>query len=140
MQKSGADRTCESREHSEQALQTGLLRTLAADLLDAKADTVFSLTAHLTSPRYGQAVMWSIETANIRRGETVAQFTDRAQKALALAKRLSEEISGSLSELNRWMVAASRTMTWMQALYFSIERMRLSQNGEATPEPDGLLM
>ena len=127
-------------EHSEQALQTGLLRTLAADLLAAKADTVFSLTAHVTSSRYGQAMMWSIETANFRPGETVAQFTDRAQKALALAKRLSEEISGSLSELNRWMAVSSRTMTWMQALYFSIEGMRLSQNGEATSEPNGLLM
>ena len=85
-------------------------------------------------------MMWSIETANFRPGETVAQFTDRAQKALALAKRLSEEISGSLSELNRWMAVASRNMTWMQALYFSIEGMRLSQNGEATSEPNGLLM
>ena len=134
-QKFGADRTCESREHSEQALQT-----LASDLLAAKADTVFSRTAHLAFSRYGQAMMWSIETANIRPGETVAQFTDRAQKALVLAKRLSEEICGSLSELNRWMAVASRTMTWMQAIYFSIEHMRLSQNGEATPESDGLLI
>jgi hypothetical protein len=82
----------------------------------------------------------SIETANIRPGETVGQFTDRAQKALDLAKRLSEEISGGLSELNRWMALASQTMTWMQALYFSIERMRRGQNGEAAPDFDVLLI
>ena len=82
----------------------------------------------------------SIETANIRSGETVAQFTGRAQRALALAKRLSEEVSGSLSELNKWMALASQTMTWMQALYFSIEHMRRGQNGEAAPDIDALLI
>jgi hypothetical protein len=68
------------------------------------------------------------EDANIRQGETVAHFTARAEQAWARAKALSVGISGSLAELNRWMDIAGPTMTWMEALYFSIDCMQ-EQNG-----------
>ena len=64
------------------------------------------------------------EDANIRQGETAQQFTARAEQALATAKGLSSEISGNLTEVNRWMGIASPTMTWMEAIYFSIDCMR----------------
>lgn len=75
-----------------------------------------------------------IKNANIRPGESAAQFTERAERMLAEAKGLSEEISGNLTELNRWMGIASPTMTWMEALYFSIECMGQRQNGGLLPE------
>jgi hypothetical protein len=80
-----------------------------------------------------------IEIANIRPGESAAQFTDRAERALAEAKALSDEISGNLTELNRWMAIASPTKTWMQALYFSVECMKRRRNG-VTPDLDRLLI
>jgi hypothetical protein len=74
------------------------------------------------------------DDANIRQGELAAQFTARAEQALAEAKALSTVISGSLAEVNRWMAIASPTMTWMEALYFSIDSMR-QQNGSVSLEP-----
>jgi hypothetical protein len=81
----------------------------------------------------------AIDNANIRPGESPAQFTDRAERKLAEAKRLSDEISGNLTELNRWMAIASPTKTWMQALYFSVECLKCRRNG-VTPDLDRLLL
>lgn len=66
----------------------------------------------------------------IRRDETGIQFNARAVRSITEAKALSAEICGSYTELNQWMrVAKSTGMTWMEGLYFSIERMRESQTG-----------
>jgi hypothetical protein len=81
----------------------------------------------------------AIENASIRTGESAA-IHGPAESKLAEAKRLSDEISGNLTELNRWMAIASPTKTWMQALYFSVECMRRRQNGEATSDMDGVLI
>lgn len=75
-----------------------------------------------------------IKDANIGAGESAAQFTERAEQILAEAKELSEEISGNLTELNRWMAISSPTMTGIEALYFLIECMRQRQNGAVLPE------
>lgn len=74
------------------------------------------------------------ENANIRPGESAVQFKERGERVLAEAKALSEGIGGNLTGLNRWMAIASPTMTWMQSLYFSIERMRRGQDGAGTPD------
>jgi len=95
---------------------------------------VFTLTALVTVAGYRDAMIGPIKNANIRQGESAAQFTERAERMLAEAKGLSEEISGNLTELNRWMAIASPTMTWMEALYFSIESMRQRQNGAVLSE------
>ncbi len=100
---------------------------------------MFALTAPVTLARYVQAMIGRNKNANIRPGESAAQFTDRAERVLAEAKTLSNEISGNLTEVNRWMAIASPTMTWMKALYFSIECMRQRQNGSVTPDFEGLL-
>lgn len=64
----------------------------------------------------------------IRRDETGREFNARAQRMLAQAKSLSQDISGSYAELNRWMgIAKSNGMTWMGGLYFSVECMTKRQ-------------
>ena len=101
---------------------------------------MFTLTATLRLSRYAQAMTGPIESANIRLGESAAKFTERAERTLAEAKALSEDISGNLTEVNRWMAIANPTMTWMEALYFSIGCMRRRQKGEITPEYNSHLM
>jgi len=81
---------------------------------------VFTLTALVTVAGYRDAMIGPIKNANIRPGESATQFTERAERMLA--------------EANRWMAFASPTMTWMEALYFSIECMRQRQNGVVLPE------
>ena len=93
---------------------------------------VFTLTAPENSALYLRAMLAKRKDANIRQGETAAQFTPRAEQALPEAKALSVEISGNLTEVNRWMAIASPTMTWMEELYFSIDCMRL-KNGSTSP-------
>jgi hypothetical protein len=95
---------------------------------------VFRLTAPANSPRYLMNMVAKRKDANIRQGETAEQFTARAEQALAEAKSLSAEISGNLTEVNRWMAIANPTMTWMEALYFSIDSMR-QQNRPVSLEP-----
>ncbi len=70
----------------------------------------------------------------IRGDETGQQFNARAQRILADARSLSEGLCNGLSELNRWMgLAKSREMTWMEGLYFSIDRMQEKASNIAVP-------
>ena len=101
---------------------------MAESVCRALVVLVFTLTARANSALYLGDMLAKREDANIRQGETAAQFTARAEQALAHAKALSVGISGNLVELNRWMAIASPTMTWMEALYFSIDCMQ-QENG-----------
>jgi hypothetical protein len=67
-------------------------------------------------------------------GKHSVQFTACAERVPAEAKAFSLGISGNLTEVNRWMAIASPTITWMEALYFSIDCMR-QQNGSVSTEP-----
>lgn len=68
----------------------------------------------------------------IRAHEDGQKFNARAQRVLAEARSLSEGLCDGLSELNRWMgLAKSREMTWMEGLYFSIDRMHEKSSGAA---------
>jgi hypothetical protein len=95
---------------------------------------VFTLTVPANSSLYLGEMQAKREDANFRQGETAAQFTARTEQALAQAKALSVGISGNLAELNRLMTIASPTMTWMEALQFSIDCMQ-QHHGPVLPEP-----
>jgi hypothetical protein len=57
--------------------------------------------------------------------ETPQDFTTRALRIQHKAISLSNEISGSNAEVNRWMsIAKQKGMTWVGGLHFSVEQMR----------------
>ncbi len=57
--------------------------------------------------------------------ESPQEFSARAARLLAEAKRLSSQFGDDYAELNRWMAQAKRRrMTWVDGLAFAIERMR----------------